>query len=209
MYDASKNQYRFRDKYYGRELDASGFYQALSEFLHNGICQRLDVIPSLVEMLKHLRTVIQQQDSYRFFSSSLLVIYDGKQVPDQCLMEHPTADGREHVVDPSVGGPVQTELEQTKRQNGFCSVSAANGLDESEKRAGRPREEGEVTSEEGSREFNLSAARKLVDVRMIDFAHTTHKGYVHDPVQYHGPDEGYTLGLDTLIAAFQKLHPHS
>ena len=51
----------------------------------------------------------------------------------------------------------------------------------------------------------LEDARKVVDVRMIDFAHTTHSKCVQDPIKYSGPDEGYILGLDTLISAFTAL----
>ena len=51
----------------------------------------------------------------------------------------------------------------------------------------------------------LEDARQLVDVRMIDFAHATHSMCVRDPIKYSGPDEGYILGLNTLISAFRTL----
>lgn len=38
-----------------------------------------------------------------------------------------------------------------------------------------------------------------VDVRMIDFAHTTHEGFDGDTMVHCGPDNGYLLGLDNLI----------
>ena len=51
---------------------------------------------------------------------------------------------------------------------------------------------------------DLEEARQSVDLRMIDFAHSTHSGY-DDAVQYVGPDEGYVLGLSSLVACFERM----
>ena len=48
-----------------------------------------------------------------------------------------------------------------------------------------------------------SDTRKLLDVRMIDFCNTTHRHCIDDPVKYDGPDEGYLLGLTTIIDALE------
>lgn len=37
-----------------------------------------------------------------------------------------------------------------------------------------------------------------IDLKMIDFAHSTFNGFMNDTT-YDGPDEGYLLGLDSLI----------
>ena len=50
----------------------------------------------------------------------------------------------------------------------------------------------------------LGRARKCVDLRMIDFAHATHRGY-DDQVQYSGPDEGYVLGVTSLVNCFERM----
>lgn len=45
-----------------------------------------------------------------------------------------------------------------------------------------------------------------VDVRMIDFAHTTFSGYLGLDERIHwGPDNGYLLGLDSLTAILSEL----
>ena len=45
-----------------------------------------------------------------------------------------------------------------------------------------------------------------VDVRMIDFAHTTFSGYLGLDERVHwGPDNGYLLGLDSLTAILSEL----
>ena len=51
---------------------------------------------------------------------------------------------------------------------------------------------------------DLETARKSVDLRMIDFAHSTHRGY-NDRVVYSGPDEGYVLGVSSLVACLQRM----
>ena len=46
----------------------------------------------------------------------------------------------------------------------------------------------------------------FVDVRMIDFAHTTFSGYLVDGGMGHrGPDNGYLLGLDSLVGILSEL----
>ena len=156
LYDAAKEEYVFHDKYYGRALTKEGFYKTLREFLHNGISTRTDLLPQLVKTLTELRDMISKQDTYRFFSSSLLIIYDGK-TTDHCVASRHDCSGpagKSHLV---------------------------NG------------------------EFNIHETRKTVDVRMIDFAHVTHSGYSDDLVQYSGPDDGYIVGLNTVISAFEGM----
>ena len=112
---------------------------ALKEFVHDGTSYRTDIIPVIITNLKELREMVSRQHSYRFYSSSLLILYDGDKTT-------PT-----------------------------YSVTGAD------------------------------TAPKVL-VRMIDFAHTTcsRDGYQSDPIQYSGPDEGYVLGLTSLISAFQS-----
>lgn len=45
----------------------------------------------------------------------------------------------------------------------------------------------------------------LVDLRMIDFAHSTFKGFRGDTAVHDGPDRGYMLGLESLIEILESL----
>lgn len=45
-----------------------------------------------------------------------------------------------------------------------------------------------------------------VDVKMIDFAHTTHRGFTSDKIQHDGPDSDYVFGLKNLMKLFQELN---
>ncbi|XP_017469068.1 PREDICTED: uncharacterized protein LOC108361047 [Rhagoletis zephyria] len=76
-YQAHLDQYAKRDKYWGRELDENGFKQALHDFFYNGYRLRIRVIKKIVQRLLQLRRVIEKQSSYRFYSCSLLIVYEG------------------------------------------------------------------------------------------------------------------------------------
>ncbi|XP_053967417.1 uncharacterized protein LOC128868881 isoform X1 [Anastrepha ludens] len=76
-YQAHIDQYAKRDKYWGRELDETGFKQALHDFFYNGYRLRTRVIKKIVQRLLQLRRVIEKQSSYRFYSCSLLIVYEG------------------------------------------------------------------------------------------------------------------------------------
>ena len=51
--------------------------------------------------------------------------------------------------------------------------------------------------------------RPSVDVRMIDFAHTTCRDYREDSVVHEGQDSGYIFGLQNLITIISELEEHS
>ncbi|XP_065369934.1 uncharacterized protein Ip6k isoform X2 [Calliphora vicina] len=76
-YQAHLDQYAKRDKYWGRELNEMGFKQALHDFFYNGYRLRTRVIKKIVQRLLQLRRVIEKQSSYRFYSCSLLIVYEG------------------------------------------------------------------------------------------------------------------------------------
>lgn len=57
----------------GRRLNVEEFEEHLFLFLNN----RIDFIPILLHKLKRLRRIIKSLKGYRFYGSSLLIIYDG------------------------------------------------------------------------------------------------------------------------------------
>ncbi|NWS28380.1 IP6K3 kinase, partial [Polioptila caerulea] len=146
VYQADTGHFLCKDKYYGRKLSPEGFRQTLRQFLCTGNQLRTDLLEPIILRLKALLAVIRKQSSYRFYSSSLLIIYDGQ--------EH--KEGADH----------HLPLAKTQGTNP-CRV----------------------------------------DVRMIDFAHTTFKGSKSNPnpTQHDAPDHGYIFGLENLIKILQSL----
>ncbi|GFG35244.1 hypothetical protein Cfor_08585 [Coptotermes formosanus] len=77
VYQADTDHYVKRDKYWGRELNEEGFKEALYHFFHNGFQLRSQVIRKVITRLEELRRAIERQSSYRFYSCSLLIVYEG------------------------------------------------------------------------------------------------------------------------------------
>uniref|UniRef100_H0XDM6 Kinase n=1 Tax=Otolemur garnettii TaxID=30611 RepID=H0XDM6_OTOGA len=152
VYQTDKKHFLCKDKYYGRKLSVEGFRQALYQFLHDGTRLRVELLGPILSQLQALLSVIRSQSSYRFYSSSLLIIYEGQ--------------------------------EPSERTSGSL----------------HPQEAPQVT--------HSSSPRGLakVDIRMIDFAHTTYKGSWNEHTTYDGPDSGYIFGLENLIRILQDIH---
>ncbi|NXD16487.1 IP6K3 kinase, partial [Nothocercus nigrocapillus] len=154
VYQAETGHFLCKDKYYGRKLTPEGFRQTLRQFLCNGNYLRTDLLEPIILQLKALLSVIRKQSSYRFYSSSLLIIYDG-------------LENKENAA------PLDNHL-QGHFQKGNCTTSHGAG-------------------------------HSKVDVRMIDFAHTTFKGSKCNHTTYDGPDHGYIFGLENLIKILQNI----
>ncbi|XP_019360701.1 PREDICTED: inositol hexakisphosphate kinase 1 isoform X1 [Gavialis gangeticus] len=164
VYQLDTGHYLCRNKYYGRGLSIEGFRNALYQYLHNGIELRKDLFEPILTKLRSLKAVLVRQASYRFYSSSLLIIYDGKDSRAGMFLER------------------RAEMRLKRVDSSLCE-SLQDG-----------------TSTEPS-----PSAQPKVDVRMIDFAHSTFKGFRDDPTVHDGPDMGYVFGLESLINIMEQM----
>ena len=159
-----------RNKYYGLKLGEEGFKEELITFLHNGQQFRTELIEPLLHKLRRLYKVIEKQHSYRFYSSSLLLMYEG-------------------------------DLDNSGETINSCSCPAK------EKERGQSKQE-PMSSNSSCSSLNKNCQcfshRCKVDVRMIDFAHTTHSGFSGDRTRT-GPDKGYLFGLKNLIRLLEEI----
>ena len=96
-------------------------------------CIRSDIMTKVVATIEELITVLNKLETYRFYTASLLVTYDGD-----------------------------------------CGSSQ-----------------------------NLQKSAQY-DIRMIDFAHSTHKG-LRDQDIHEGPDLGFTQGLKSLVRILEEI----
>eukprot|EP00069_Balaena_mysticetus_P008506 bmy_05985T0 len=164
VYQAGSGQLMFMNKYHGRKLSVQGFKEALFQFFHNGRYLRRELLGPVLRKLTELKSVLERQESYRFYSSSLLVIYDGKERPEVAL----DSDAE--------------DLEDLSEESADESAGAY---------AYKP------------------IGTSSVDVRMIDFAHTTCRLYGEDSVVHEGQDAGYIFGLQSLIDIVTEISEES
>lgn len=172
VYQMSTGHYLCRNKYYGRGLSIDGFRQALYQYLHNGKTLRTDLFQPILHKLQSLKAVLERQASYRFYSSSLLIIYEGKEA-DICSQN--------------------TSWTQKKISPSHCGHTPS-ALDPAHRHTDTPPHPDSAPPEP-----------TLVDVRMIDFAHSTFKGFRGDTAVHDGPDQGYVFGLESLVQILENL----
>ncbi|KAI8903987.1 hypothetical protein EDD86DRAFT_213622 [Gorgonomyces haynaldii] len=79
VYRRDINKYIYLNKYAGRQINLSNFRQSLLNFLDNGEYYLMGYVPTIVQKLKNLKQAIQSLPKLRFYSSSLLIIYDGNE----------------------------------------------------------------------------------------------------------------------------------
>ncbi|KAI1279563.1 Inositol hexakisphosphate kinase 3 [Halotydeus destructor] len=77
VYQADIGIYLWKDKYWGRKLDEDGLKGALRQFFFNGNSLRTFAIDAVLKKLKAMRESVEQQTSFRFYSTSLLIAYEG------------------------------------------------------------------------------------------------------------------------------------
>ena len=80
VWNVKEQSYIFEDKYFGRDLKAGHEFQAaLTRFLYDGLSYTSVSahIAVLLEKISKLEGIIRDLPGYRFYSSSLLMLYDG------------------------------------------------------------------------------------------------------------------------------------
>jgi len=78
-YSVSKNNFEKLDKYVGRSATEREFRELLANFFFNCGFFRSDIVVKVIDEIRKIRQKLQSLDGYRFYSSSLLIIYEGKQ----------------------------------------------------------------------------------------------------------------------------------
>ncbi|XP_036387778.1 inositol hexakisphosphate kinase 1 [Megalops cyprinoides] len=175
VYQMDTGHYLCRNKYYGRGLSIEGFRHALYQFMHNGAQLRRDLFEPILGKLRSLKAVLERQNSYRFYSSSLLIIYEGKE-PEADPWQNPSDGPPERDMSPCPAAQGPLEAPPVPQPPADCVL---------------PHQE--------------PPPPPSVDVRMIDFAHSTFKGFRDDQTVHDGPDRGYVFGLESLIKILEGI----
>lgn len=125
VYKAKNGRYVCHNKYFGRTLNNQGLKSTIEEFLINEETVRIDIVDRLLDKLERMRKIVTSLESFRFYTSSLLITYDG---------------------------------------------------------------------------YGLNK----IDLRIIDFAHSTHKDF-DDAVIHKGPDDGFLFGLNNFLGILNEI----
>ncbi|XP_041979664.1 inositol hexakisphosphate kinase 3 isoform X2 [Aricia agestis] len=222
-----------RDKYWGRALTESGLREALRDFFAAGGGLRARVVRQVLRHLDALRRAVAKQTSYRFYSCSLLIVYEGdvEVAPAPCAAAAAAApsghfdmstlndeidDRREPLVhseetmggyeDGEAGGSPPRAPPSPDSADSWMAYSSASG----ESWRGETDE-----ADEGGKRVRASREDERVDIRMIDFAHTAYAGAAAESplataTPHHGPDCGFLTGVDSLKRLLTEiLQPYS
>uniref|UniRef100_A0A0P4W9T9 Kinase n=1 Tax=Scylla olivacea TaxID=85551 RepID=A0A0P4W9T9_SCYOL len=221
VYNKEEKGYHCKNKYYGQQLSEEGFKETLLHYLHNGHGLRLDIADMIISRLEELSSIISKLDSVRFFTSSLLILYDGfdpsgsnfnqpdckterKREPSEHtrLSHWPDQQGEGSSLPQDKWSPKDSRIPPIKMTHpAYIHEMPSPGGGKAREQVSRCESDAPCKSKGWQRNRNH---RPPIDIRLIDFAHATHKG-MGDSKLYSGPDEGILLGLNSLIKIFTDI----
>jgi inositol-hexakisphosphate 5-kinase len=142
----------------GREVKPSEFSSVLASFLYDGERLLVYQIPVLLQKIYGLARIISRLRGYRFYGCSLLLIYDGDREAQETfrstVLEHPSSRSKR-------GESLERQTSTVRPDTSFETPPLRRSHSEDlllgpvAKRSSRRRKRGEV------------------NVRIVDFAHTT------------------------------------
>lgn len=201
VYQTRSHKYICRDKYFGRKVSEEGLHDILHQFLHNGARIRTELIDEIIAKLQTLHSLVFKQNTFRFYSSSLLIMYDGISCEDSSESESSDQEAECSNTSCSV------KHTSSNKDPSWSSRLPAKELDRVHRGSSASESETNNTDYDEASSASGKSPRREVDVKMIDFAHTTGQGMSQHSVRtkHHGPDTGYLIGLENLIKMFGEI----
>ncbi|KAF5387262.1 hypothetical protein D9757_006898 [Collybiopsis confluens] len=213
VWNVKTQSYVTQDKYMGREIRREEFPSKLASFLHNGDRLLTYQIPSLLQKLYGLARIVSRLKGYRFYGCSLLFIYDGDHEAQgayrDLVLENPTARSRR-------GESLEREMITTSTSS---TPSLSPTIDPSLRRS---HSEELLLDPIQKRSVDKDRRRRgSVDVRLVDFAHTTtgrdwlpytddYEQWLHHvPHQVTSSSKGYNADIDPETGLiYARFPPH-
>ncbi|KAL0580301.1 inositol polyphosphate kinase kcs1 [Marasmius crinis-equi] len=190
--------YVTQDKYKGREVRTEEFASVLASFLFDGEQLLAYQIPTLLQKLYGLAGIIHRLKGYRFYGCSLLLIYDGDREAQETFrlstLEHPSSRSKRG--------------ESLERRDGHT-----------EKPALRRTHSEDLLVGTAHKRSNQRGKRGEVNVRLVDFAHTTTgqdwipylsaEGKIDRPHEVSTSSKGYQAEIDSETGfIYARFPPH-
>lgn len=188
-----------QDKYRGREVRPEEFDTVLRSFLFDGEKLLAYQIPVLLQKLYALARIINRLKGYRFYGCSILLIYDGDSESQEAfrssMLEHPSS--------------------RSKRGESLERRSNSRSHDRTTLR--RSHSEDLLV---GSVSKRLTGRRKRgeINVRIVDFAHTTtgrdwmpypENSHRDRPLEMYSSSKGYHAEVDPEMGLlYARFPPH-
>ncbi|KAJ7179396.1 hypothetical protein C8R46DRAFT_1073632 [Mycena filopes] len=190
--------YVAQDKYMGRDVRPEAFPSVLAAFLHDGEKLLAYQIPVLLQKLYGLARIVNRLKGYRFYGCSLLLIYDGDR-----------------------------ELQDTLRSSTLEQPSSRSKRGESLERHKAPAEYARTSNQPPLRRTHSEdlllgpvakrsrRKRGEINVRIVDFAHTTSGrdwlpySQLNERPQEVAPTQGYVADVDPETGLiYARFPPH-
>ncbi|KZO94835.1 SAICAR synthase-like protein [Calocera viscosa TUFC12733] len=193
VWDRFKDAFYSQDKYVGRRIKTEEFPSSLARFLYDGEKVLVYHIPPMIQKLCSLARLISQLKGYRFYGCSILFLYDGEPQIQEAYAQ--------------LG--VETHLsskQPTSTNSVSSSTNSASSVNGTGKSVDRP-ELGVDVRGQPTKDPGACRRRKgELDIRIVDFAHsTTGKDYLPQPPP-SDPDE--TLDLSAKLKGYDpRLDP--
>ncbi|KAF9534940.1 hypothetical protein CPB83DRAFT_872857 [Crepidotus variabilis] len=193
--------YVTQDKYSGREVRPDEFSSVIKSFLYDGERLLAYQIPVLLQKLYALARIINRLKGYRFYGCSILLIYDGEPESQESfrttVLDHPSS--------------------RSKRGE---SLERRSGSQSHDRPPLRRSHSEDLLVGSVSKRYTGRRKRGEINVRIVDFAHTTTgRDWVpfppdHErdgPVEIYSSSKGYHAEMDpetgSLYARFPPHYP--
>ena len=178
-----------KNKYRGREIKTADFSRVLRTFLHDGDHLLIEHIPIIIQKLYNLAAILLQLDGFRFYGCSLLLIYDGDKDTQSHYARH-SGDSLDPVEEGDGEVVVRDEFAEHRHRPSLQSRDASDRRSRSvdlthqhyqqqqqqqqHRHFNQRHQEIPHTSRtQVPRGPNIRRIRGEINIRVVDFAHTT------------------------------------
>jgi 1D-myo-inositol-tetrakisphosphate 5-kinase/inositol-polyphosphate multikinase len=204
VYDSLAQVYHSVGKKFGRSLTPELVEHGLAAFFHNGLGHfRIDVLEQLVQKLELLLQWLLKQNKWHFYCSSLLITYDAEAVARSARVRVLDDISLRHFLLCCVDGKEEGECsrEDVTRKNSFnTEVSSDHEPISTTRKPSLCQQQQQrlgVQRHPSISSTSHNHHQDLVDVRMIDHAHT-----LESP---GSSDDSYIYSLKSLIRHLESI----